>query len=52
MEKYSKIFLEKTIKVWQPYFPSPLTLEDARKITEDMTAYYSTLLEIEKRNEK
>jgi len=42
--KYSKEFLEKTIKVWQPYSPTPLSLNDAREITENMTALFDFLI--------
>ena len=42
--KYSRKFLEKTLEVWQPYFPVPLTLRDAREITENMTALFNFLI--------
>ena len=42
--KYSKDFLDKTIKVWQPYCPAPLSLNDAREITENMTALFNFLI--------
>jgi len=42
--KYSKEFLDKTIKVWQPYYPTPLSLNDAREITENMTALFNFLI--------
>jgi len=42
--KYSKEFLDKTIQVWQPYFPTPLTMRDAREITQNMTALFNFLL--------
>jgi len=42
--KYSRKFLEKTIQVWQPYFPVPLTLGDAREITQNMTALFNFLI--------
>lgn len=48
--KYSKEFLEKTIKVWQPYFPAPLSLNDAREITENMTALFDFLITHEKKS--
>ena len=44
MSKYSKGFLNKTIKVWQPFSSTPLSLKDAREITENMTALFSFLL--------
>ena len=43
--KYSKDFLDKTIKVWQPYSPAPLSLNDAREITENMTALFDFLID-------
>jgi hypothetical protein len=49
--KYSKEFLEKTIKVWQPYFPAPLSLSDAREITENMTALFDFLITHEKKSD-
>ena len=42
--KYSKEFLEKTIETWQPYCPAPLSLNDAREITENMTALFNFLI--------
>jgi len=42
--KYSKDFLDRTIKIWQPYFPDPLTMCDAREITENMTALFNFLI--------
>jgi len=50
--KYSKEFLDKTIKVWQPYFPVPLTLSDAREITENMTALFNFLITHEDKSEE
>ena len=44
MFKYSKEFLKSTIKVWQPYSPTPLSLDDAREITENMTALFNFLI--------
>ena len=48
--KYSKEFLDKTIKVWQPYCPAPLSLNDAREITENMTALFNFLITHEKKS--
>jgi len=42
--KYSKEFLNKTIKVWQPYCLTPLSLNDAREITGNITALFNFLL--------
>ncbi len=50
--KYSRKFLEKTIKVWQPYFPVPLTLGDAREITDNMTALFNFLIAHEDKPEE
>ena len=49
--KYSKDFLDKTIEVWQPYFPIPLTLKDAREITENMTALFNFLIRHDKKSD-
>lgn len=49
MAEFSKEFLEETIKVWQPYSPAPLSLEDAREIAENMTGLYLLLLELEQK---
>lgn len=49
MKKHSKGFLEKTIKVWQPYSSEPLTIEDAKEITENMTQLLKLLIELEKK---
>jgi len=50
--KYSRKFLEKTIQVWQPYFPAPLTLGNAREITENMTALFNFLIAHEDKPEE
>jgi len=50
--KYSRKFLEKTIKVWQPYFPVPLTLGDAREITDNITALFNFLIDHEDKPEE
>jgi len=49
MAEFSKEFLEKTIKVWQPYYPSPLSMEDAREIAETMTGLCTLIFELEKK---
>lgn len=49
--KYSKEFLEKTIKVWQPYCTTPLSLNDAREITENMTALFNFLIDNDGKSE-
>jgi len=42
--KYSNEFLNETIKVWQPHNPTPLSLNDAREITENITALFNLLI--------
>ncbi|HAJ33304.1 MAG TPA: hypothetical protein DCK79_08005 [Candidatus Atribacteria bacterium] len=49
---YSRKFLEKTIQVWQPYFPTPLTMRDAREITQNMTALFNFLIAHEDKPEE
>lgn len=49
MTEFSKAFLEKTIEVWQPYSPVPLTLEDAREIAENVTGLFCLLDELEQK---
>lgn len=49
MAEFSKAFLEKTIQVWQPYSPAPLTLEDAREIAKNVTGLFCLLAELEKK---
>lgn len=51
MNKYSKEFLNKTIEVWQPYSPTPLSLNDAREITGNMTALFNFLITEEKKSQ-
>ena len=48
--KYSKGFLDRAIEIWQPYFPAPLSLSDAREITENMTALFNFLIQHEKKS--
>jgi len=47
MAEFSKEFLEKTIKVWQPYSSTPLSLEGAREIAENVIGLYKLLFELE-----
>ena len=49
--KYSKDFLHRTIEVWQPYFPTPLTMRDAREITDNMTALFNFLIRHDKKSD-
>lgn len=48
MANYSKAFLEETIKVWQPRSKDPLTLEDAREIAANMTAFARLLITLDR----
>ena len=41
--KYSKEFLDETIRVWQPLSKEPLTYADAEEITENVVGYFGTL---------
>jgi len=50
--KYSKDFLDRTIEVWQPYFPAPLSLKNAREIIDNMTALFNFLIRHEKKSEE
>jgi len=50
MNKYPTDFLQKTITVWQPYCPTPLSLNDAREITENMTALFDFLITVDIKN--
>lgn len=43
MAEFSEEFLQRTIKFWQPRYPYPLTLEDAREIAENMTGLFQLL---------
>jgi hypothetical protein len=49
MVNLGKEFLEKTIKVWQPYSPSLLSLEDARDIAQNMTDLVLLLVKLEQK---
>ena len=49
MTEFSKEFLEKTIKFWQPRYPHPLTLEDAREIAENMTGLFQLLDKLDRK---
>ncbi|MBI3590133.1 MAG: hypothetical protein HY094_01990 [Candidatus Melainabacteria bacterium] len=45
-------FLEKTIKVWQPYSEKPLTFEDAREIIHNTVGAYKLLIKWEMERQK
>lgn len=52
MTKYSLDFLKKTIRVWQPYSPEPLTLEDAQEIADNTLGLYTYLLELKQKHDQ
>lgn len=43
---YPPEYLRQTIQVWQPHFPNPLTMDDAREIADTVLNLYDYLLEI------
>ena len=49
MQKYSEDFLKKTIRIWQPYCPLPLTMDDAEEIAENMFELFSLLYELDQK---
>jgi len=49
MAHYSQEFLEKTIKIWQPYSPAPLSLEEAKEIANNVVELYTFLTELEQK---
>lgn len=50
MAEFSEEFLQRTIKFWQPRYPYPLTLEDAREIAENMTGLFQLLDKLDREN--
>ncbi len=50
-KKFSKEFLEETIKVWQPFSSIPLSMDDAEEIAENMVALVTFLIQIEQDGE-
>ena len=50
MFRFSQEFLEKTIRVWQPFSSSVLSEEDAREIAENIMGVFSLLSEWEKKD--
>ncbi len=51
MNKYSKEFLNKTLQIWQPYSPTPLSSNDAIEITENIAALFNFLITEEKKSQ-
>lgn len=49
MAQYSKKLLEKTIQVWQPHSPEPLSLDDAQEILDNAISLYSYLFELKQK---
>ena len=52
MANYSKEFLEKTIRIWQPHSPDPLTYEDAQEIADNMVDLYSFLIDLKQKHDQ
>ena len=53
MGNFSKNYLEKTVKIWQPSYPDRiLTLEDARVIAENVIGFFTLLIEWKAKREK
>lgn len=52
MDKFSEEFLQKTVKVWQPFSTTPLSLEDAREIAENMTELFLLLKRLDQKYNK
>ena len=47
MQYFSKAFLEKTIRIWQPYSSTPLSLQDAEKIAKNVTELLEFLAQLD-----
>ena len=45
MGNYSKEHLEYTIRVWQKYFPYPITIEKAQEICDNVNGFYRPFIE-------
>ena len=52
MDRYDEDFLKKTIEIWQPYSPVPLSSKDAIEIIKNMTSLFNLLIEIDLKNHK
>ena len=50
MSNYSKEFLRKTAKIWQPYSPVSISSKNAREIVDSMTGLFSLLLKWEQKD--
>ena len=48
--KYSKEFINKTIKIWQAYSDVPLSSNDAIEITENMISLFNFLITVDIKN--
>ena len=47
--KYDEAFLKKTIEIWQPRCPKPLTLQDAEEIVSNAVELVKLLDELDKK---
>ncbi len=52
MATYPQDYLERTIKLFQPFSDTPLTLEDAREIADCVLDVYAYALELKEKHEK
>lgn len=49
MAKFSNDFLGQTIRVWQPHYDCPLSIEDAQEIVESMTGLFHLLVTLDRK---
>jgi len=49
MADYNEQLLKKTIQIWQPHSPKPLSLDDAKNIIDNAVDLYSYLLELKEK---
>ena len=43
-QRYSRQLIDETIEVWQPYYDTKLTDEDARDIIENVASFFGALM--------
>ena len=51
MAKYSLEYLQKTIQLFQPHSETPLTLEDAQEIADNVLELFEYTLELKQKRE-
>jgi hypothetical protein len=47
MAEHSEEFLRETIRVWQPFYSAPLSMEDAREIANNIANLLSLLVSLD-----